>query len=40
VAIRDLGTPGGGQSRAVGMNNLGEVVGFSRTRDGRTHAFR
>ncbi|MDQ3137275.1 MAG: hypothetical protein M3Q93_06790, partial [Gemmatimonadota bacterium] len=38
--MKDLGTLGGDYSRAFGINSLGEVVGESKTADGRTHAFR
>ncbi len=38
--VLDLGTlPGGTSSEALGVNNLGQVVGYSTTRDGSTHAF-
>ena len=38
--VFDLGTlPGGTLSEALGVNNLGQVVGYSTTRDGSTHAF-
>lgn len=35
----DLGTLGGGESHALGVNNLGHVVGESLTADGKFHAF-
>jgi len=37
--VRDLGTLGGGASRAWGINDRDQVVGESETADGRTHAF-
>ena len=35
---QDLGTLGGANSRAYGINDLGQVVGWSETADGRWHA--
>jgi len=37
--ISDLGTLGGTFSIATGVNDLGQVVGYSATADGATHAF-
>ena len=37
--LKDLGTLGGSQSVALGINRAGQVIGFSETADGRTHAF-
>ena len=37
--VRDLGTLGGSTSRAVAVNDLGQVAGTSTTTDGRTHTF-
>jgi uncharacterized delta-60 repeat protein len=38
-AIEDLGTLGGSQSNAFGINNLGDVVGLAYAADGVSHAF-
>src|SRR2546425_8086572 len=38
--ITDLGTLGGSDSGAVGINNLGKVAGGSSIASGRFHAFR
>ncbi len=38
--IKDLGTlPGGDSSQATGINDRGQVVGYSSTASGSTHAF-
>jgi probable HAF family extracellular repeat protein len=37
--ITDLGTLGGERTSAMGLNNRGEVVGFSQTATGLTRAF-
>ncbi len=37
--LTDLGTLGGGQSRALGINDAGQVVGWAETAEGVTHAF-
>jgi len=37
--MQDLGTLGGLKSRAYGVNDAGEVVGYSCIADGRKHAF-
>jgi probable HAF family extracellular repeat protein len=37
--LTDLGTLGGSGSGAVGLNNLGQVVGYSFIPSGDTHAF-
>ena len=39
LAIQDLGTLGGSSSAAYGINDSGQVVGFSRTASGPHHAF-
>lgn len=38
-AITDLGTLGGAQSKAYGLNDLGQVIGESDTPSGESHAF-
>lgn len=38
-AVTDLGTLGGNESRAYGINEIGQVVGESKTADGHSHAF-
>ncbi len=38
-AVVDLGTLGGTNSRAYGLNNHGTIVGDAMRPDGRTHAF-
>ena len=37
--IQDLGTLGGTESRAYGINELGQVVGEAKTSTGQWHAF-
>ena len=37
--LTDLGTLGGNDSYAWGINELGQVVGHSETADGHVHAF-
>ena len=37
--VTNLGTLGGAQSRAYGLNELGQVVGESDTASGESHAF-
>jgi len=37
--VVDLGTLGGADSRALGVNDQGQVVGYSSTTDGQRHAF-
>jgi len=38
--VTDLGTLGGLTSTATGLNDAGQIVGYSATSDGTTHAFR
>jgi len=39
MSVEDLGTLGGLQGRALGVNNYGYVVGDATTAKGRTHGF-
>src|SRR4051812_26533463 len=39
IQVQDLGTLGGTYSTAYGINDSGQVVGYSRTNDGYEHAF-
>ncbi len=39
MRIEDLGTLGGPQSRALSVNDLGQIVGWAHTADGRAHPF-
>jgi probable HAF family extracellular repeat protein len=39
TAVRDLGTLGGGQGRALRINSLNQVIGDSTTAAGHWHAF-
>jgi probable HAF family extracellular repeat protein len=37
--MTDLGTlPGGGESRAVAINERNQIVGWAETKSGQTHA--
>lgn len=38
-SVTDIGTLGGSISQALGLNDLGQVVGSSTTSEGNTHAF-
>lgn len=37
--MEDLGTLGGTYSKALDVNDRGEIVGYAATREGRSHAF-
>lgn len=37
--VTDLGTLGGSESRAFGVNDAGQVVGWAKTNSGDSHAF-
>ena len=37
--LTDLGTFGGSQSEAFGINASGQVVGYAQTASGASHAF-
>lgn len=39
IHVVDLGTLGGDFSEAAGINDLGDVVGYAHTADGKVHAF-
>jgi probable HAF family extracellular repeat protein len=39
AVMTDLGTLGGANSHAYGINNLGQIVGSAQTASGITHAF-
>ena len=38
-AVQDLGTLGGRFTSATGVNDAGQVTGYSETADGQIHAF-